>query len=413
MKHSINILFWLLTNRISKKTGEAPIMVRITVDGKRAELSTGKKILPEKWNVNSGRMKGTSEESRIFNRHLTKMQMDIEKVFDRLEEADQYISAQTIKSIYLGKNVKQHSLLELFRYHNDQIKAQIGKDYSKGTLLRYETTLKHTREFIKYHYKRDDFTLNELKYEFITEFEFYLKSVKQVSHNTVMRYLKHFKKIILIALKNEWIDRDPFARFKVTMKDVNKGYLTKEELQSLYAREFEMERLEHVRDIFLFCCYTGLSYADVRKLTPDHISKGLDGEVWIFVDRTKTGSSSNVPLLPVAHEILEKYKDHPITRNTGYVLPVISNQKMNAYLKEIAALCGINKTITFHMSRHTFATTVTLSNGVSIETVSSMLGHKNMKTTQVYAKVVQEKVSQDMKKLKSILGTGTDQVINQ
>lgn len=402
--HSFSILFWLLNNRVSKKTGEAPVMARITVNGKRAEIATGKKILPSKWNVNSGRMKGNSEEARVFNRALTNMYMAIEKIYDDLRDKDQYVSAQAIKSIYQGKSTQQHSLLELFRYHNEQIKAQIGQGYSAGTLERYETTMKHTEGFINYHFRRDDYSLNELKYDFITEFEFYLKSVKKIGHNTTMKYLRNFKKIVLIALKNEWILRDPFAKYQMSLKEVKKDYLTKEEIQALYNREFEMERLEHVRDIFLFCCYTGLAYADVKKLTHDNISKGLDEEYWIFVDRTKTGSSSNVPLLPIAAEIMNKYKEHPMAVNLGTILPVISNQKMNAYLKEMATLCKINKNITFHMARHTFATTVTLSNGVSIETVSSMLGHKNLKTTQIYAKVVQEKVSQDMKKLKSILG---------
>ena len=414
MKHSINILFWLLNNRISKKTGESPIMVRITVDGKRAELSTGKKVLPEKWNVNAGRMKGNSEEARVFNRALTKIYVELEKIYDDLDRAGQFISAQTIKRIYQGETVQQHSLLQLFKYHNEQIEAQLGNGYSAGTLERYETTRKHTEGFINYHYKRDDYMLSELKYDFITEFEFYLKSVKNIGHNTTMKYLRNFKKIVLIALKNEWILRDPFARYQMSLKEVKKDYLTKEELQTIYAREFEMERIEHVRDIFLFCCYTGLAYADVKKLTPDNISKGMDGEYWIFVDRTKTGSSSNVPLLPVANEIMKKYERNPIVQNTGHLLPVISNQKMNAYLKEVATLCEIKKNITFHMARHTFATTVTLSNGVSIETVSSMLGHKNLKTTQIYAKVVQEKVSQDMKKLKEVLG-GSDltKAVNQ
>ena len=198
------------------------------------------------------------------------------------------------------------------------------------------------------------------------------------------------------------------------MKEVKKGYLTKEELTSLYEGEFGFQRLEQVRDIFLFCCYTGLSYSDVQKLTQDNISKGLDGEFWIFIDRTKTGSPSNVPLLPVADEIVRKYKKHPEAVNSGKLLPVISNQKMNAYLKEIAVVCGIKKHITFHMVRHSFATTVTLSNGVAIESVGSMLGHKNLKTTQIYAKVVQEKVSEDMKALKDKLGaTGFGKAVNQ
>ncbi len=414
MNNTFSVLFWFLSNRISKKTGEAPIMARITVNGKRAEISTGKKVIPEKWNVSAGRVRGTGEQARIINRHLDKMRVKLDKIHDRLQEEDQFISAQSIKNIYLGKTNKQHSLLELFRHHNSQMKAQLGKEYSQGTLERYETTLKHLERFIKHQYQRDDYMLRELKYAFIADFEFYLKSVKNIGHNTTMKYLSYFKKIVFLALKNEWIERDPFARFEMTLKEVKKGYLTKEELSDLYQKEFQVERLEQVRDIFLFCCYTGLAYADVKKLTPEHISKGLDGEYWIFVERTKTGSSSNVPLLPQASELMEKYQDHPETVNSGHLLPVISNQKMNAYLKEIANLCGITKNITFHMARHTFATTVTLSNGVAIETVGNMLGHKNLKTTQVYAKVVQEKVSEDMKALKEKLGgTGFGKATNQ
>lgn len=390
-----------------------PIWVRLTVDGKRAELSTGKKISPEKWNVNSGKVKGNSEEARIINNYLNQVYLKLQKIYDKLLEKDEFVSAQTMKSIYQGNNTKQHCLLELFKYHNEQIKAQLGQGYSAGTLERYETTYNHTAAFIKYHYKRDEYMLSELKYDFITEFEFYLKSVKKIGHNTTMKYLRNFKKIVLIAVKNEWILRDPFARYQMSLKEVKKGYLTKDELSELYKKEISSERISHVRDIFLFCCYTGLAYADVQKLTTDHISKGLDGEYWLFVNRTKTGSSSNVPLLPVALEIVKKYEKHPITLNSGKLLPVLSNQKTNAYLKELATICNINKNITFHMARHTFATTVTLSNGVSIETVGNMLGHKNLKTTQIYAKVVQEKVSQDMKKLKDVLGEEMQKVANQ
>jgi len=412
--HSFSILFWLLSNRISKKTGEAPVMARITVNGKRAEISTGKKIHPSKWNVNSGRMKGSSEEARVFNRSLANMHLDIEKIYVGLRNDDQYVSAQAIKSIYQGKSTHQHSVLELFRYHNEQLKAQIGQGYAEGTWKRYCAALNHTENFIRYHFNRDDMSLLELKYDFITEFEFYLRTVKKMSQNTAMKYLVYFKKIVFIAIKNDWIQKDPFARFEIKMKEVKKGYLTKEELRNLYTKKIKIERLDQVRDVFLFCCYTGLAYVDVEKLTLENVSIGLDGESWIFVERTKTGSSSNVPLLPIAKEIIEKYKDHPVVRIHGKLLPVCSNQKMNAYLKELADICGISKNITFHMARHTFATTVTLSNGVAIETVGSMLGHKNLKTTQIYAKVVQEKVSQDMKKLKSVLGDlGSSKAANQ
>lgn len=209
MKHTFSVLFWLQTHKTSKKTGEAPISARITVDGKRSEISTGKKVLPERWNIDSGKVKGNSEEARIINNHLMKMKLKLERIYDQLDEKGQFISSTAIKSVYQGKETKQHLLLKLFEYHNNQIKAQIGKGYSKGTHLRFETTYKHTQDFIKHHFGKEDVNFTELKYDFITEFEFYLKSVKSISHNTVMRYLKIFKKIVLIALKNEWILRDP------------------------------------------------------------------------------------------------------------------------------------------------------------------------------------------------------------
>ena len=407
MNRTFSILFWLQKHKISSKTGEAPISCRVTVDGRRVEISTGKKTLPEKWNANGDKVKGSGNDARLINDYLVKMKNRIIKIHDKLEEADQYISAEIIKDTFLGKTSGQYSLLELFEYHNDQMKAQIGKEFALATYTRYETTLSHIRDFIKHQYKREDFLLQDLKYPFIADFEFYLKTVRNCNHNSTLKYIRNFRKIINLAIKNEWMDKDPFARYQAKLKEVKRDYLTKEELQALEEKEFSIDRLDQVRDIFVFCCYTGLAYTDVEKLTPENISKGLDGEYWIFVDRTKTGNPSNVPLLPKAADIINKYENHPITTNFGKLLPVISNQKMNAYLKEICILCEINKNITSHIARHTFATTVTLANGVSIETVSSMLGHSNLRTTQIYAKVVQEKVSEDMAALKKKLDKTT------
>jgi site-specific recombinase XerD len=400
MDHSFNTLFWLHKTKIDK-SGGIPIYARITVNGKRTEMSTGKKINEEKWSNAAGRAKGNTEEARTINKFLDNLNVKLTKIHDKLFDEEKFISSQLIKDIYLGKTVKQHSLIELFKFHNQQIKELIGKGYAAGTLERFQTTLKHLREFIKHQYLRDDIYLKELNYAFITDFEFYLKTVKNIGHNTTTKYLRYFKKIVLLAVKNEWLDRDPFSRFKLSLKEVKKECLTKDELQVLENKTIAIDRLDQVRDIFVFCCYTGLAYSDVQKLTRDNLSKGMDGELWIFADRTKTGNPSNIPLLPKAHEIIKKYEDHPVAVASGKLLPIISNQKMNAYLKEIATLCGIDKMITFHLARHTFATTVTLANGVPIETVGSMLGHKNLRTTQLYAKVVQQKVSDDMKQLKA------------
>ena len=229
------------------------------------------------------------------------------------------------------------------------------------------------------------------------------KTIRKCNHNSTQKYIRNFRKIINNAIKNDWLDKDPFKAYRVKLKDTKRVFLTKEELTALEEEQFAIDRLDQVRDVFVFCCYTGLSYVDVEKLTPKGIVKGHDGEYWINVDRTKTGSPSSVPILPKAFKIIEKYKNDPRMINGGRLLPVISNQRINAYLKELASLTGIEKKLTFHAARHTFATTVTLSNGIPIETVSAMLGHKNFRTTQIYAKVVQEKISRDMRKLREKL----------
>lgn len=292
------------------------------------------------------------------------------------------------KEKWLGVEEKQVMLLEVFQMHNDKVGKLIGKDYAPGTLLRYQTSLQHTRDFIKWKYSVNDIDVKKLSYSFITDYEFWFKSIRCCNHNTIMKYIGNFKKVIHLCLKNGWVVRDPFIGFKMNKKEVVRDYLTKEELQRLSAKEFGIERLGQVRDVFLFSCYTGLAYVDVQKLKRSEIGTGLDGESWIFTSRQKTEIPTRIPLLPVALEIMNKYEKHPQCLNQDRVLPVLSNQKMNAYLKEIAGLCGIPKALTFHIARHTFATTVTLSNGVPIETVSRMLGHSNLRTTQHYAKIL-------------------------
>jgi len=215
-----------------------------------------------------------------------------------------------------------------------------------------------------------------------------------------MKYIRNVKKVINQTVLNGWLPRNPFAQFKCSTHAVIREILDEAELSALYSKEFKQERLGEVRDVFLFCCFTGYAFIDVFKLKQTDVAKGIDGDCWIFTRRTKTNTVSNVPLLPQAEEIVNKYKDHPKCVQSGKLLPVNSNQKMNAYLKEIAILCNINKELTMHIARHTFATTVTLSNGVPIESVSKMLGHKKLATTQIYAKVLEHKVSEDMQHLK-------------
>jgi len=400
--HTYSLLFYLKKDpRTTINT--ARILSRITVNGKRAELSVKRSIEPERWDSKHGQVKGNKEDAREINSHLDHIKLKLNRIHNKIMELDQRVTAQKIKDLYTGVGEVKKTLMQVFDYHNTQMKSQIGKDFAKATYIRYETTQRHIYNFLQHQYKIEDLGLRELKYSFITHLEYYFKTVRNCNHNTAVKYIKNFRKIINLAVDNDWLEKDPFSKYQCKLKEVKREYLTKDELQSIEEMTFAMERLDQVRDVFVFCCYTGLAHTDVEKLTPDNISKGLDGEYWIFVDRSKTGNPSNIPLLPRAAQIIEKYKGNPQVLNVEKLLPVISNQKMNAYLKEISNLCGVNKNITFHMARHTFATTVTLSNGVAIETVSAMMGHKNLKTTQIYAKVVQEKVSEDMKALKEKL----------
>lgn len=403
MRPSFSLLFWINKSKNSKN-GEAPIYARITINGKRAEIATGEKITPDRWSNKSGSVKGTREDARTINAALDQIKIKIKGIYNLFLEEGKTVSANLIKDAYSGKKEKEYSVLEVFKYHNGQMCALVGKEYAPGTYKRFETSLMLTEEFMKYKYNRSDMKLSELKFSFITDYEFFLKTVRKNNHNTTTKYLRNFKKIIHLAVANNWLDKYPFLAHKATIKEVKRDFLTQEELDRISQKKFTTSRLDLVKDIFVFCCYTGLAYVDVAKLTPNNIDIGIDGDQWLFVDRTKTGNPSNVPLLPSALAVIEKYKDHPEAVSKGLLLPVLSNQKLNAYLKEIADLCSVNKHLTFHIARHTFATTVTLTNGVPIESVSSMLGHKNLKTTQIYAKVVKKKISEDMKKLKERFG---------
>lgn len=280
------------------------------------------------------------------------------------------------------------------------MEERIGVDVVKSTLVKYKTVLYKLRTFLYKKLNRKDIHLKELNLKFVIDFENYLKVDCSISHNTCMKYIRDLKKVLNMAVDNEWLDKNPFSRFKCSYKKVVREILTDNELSLLSEKEFSIQRLEEVRDIFLFCCYTGYAFVDVEKLSQNDVAIGIDGGKWIFTNRKKTGTSSNVPLLPPAQEIIEKYTNHPACNEKGKLLPVKSNQKMNAYLKEVADLCGISKKLTMHIARHTFAITITLSNGVPIETVSKLLGHTKLATTQIYAKVLEHKVSADMSVLK-------------
>ncbi|WP_300433952.1 site-specific integrase [Christiangramia sp.] len=403
MNNSFSILFYP-KRTTSAKNNTAVLYVRLTYNGKRADFTTSRKIAPNKWNKHGSIAKGNSDESKAINRYLDSIRSKLYDIHDRLIRDNQPISAKIIKDIYFGKGDEQERMLmEIFQEHNDGMKKLIGKGYSKGTMQRYNACKKHIEEYLLFAYKKKDIPIQQVDHKFITGLDHYLKSQKNCAHNTALKYIVNFKKIIRIAYANQWIDRDPFFHWKGSWKSSEREFLTDSELQEMAEKEFEIPRLELVRDIFLFCCYTGLAFADVKKLSEDDIVLGINGKKWIKTKRQKTKSLSSIPLLDVPASIIEKYKDNPQVRTKNIILPVLTNQKSNAYLKEIADLCGIKKNLTTHLARHTFATTVTLSKGVPIESVGKMLGHRSLKTTQIYAKVLDEKVGRDMEVLESRL----------
>ncbi len=398
---SFSILFWICKNRI--RNGKAPIYARVTINSKRIEISTQREASVFEWDARAQMVTGKNHEAKEINNHLATVKAKLLSSHSKLEARGSDITVEPFKNEYYGKVERPRMLLQIVQQHNDDIKKLIGKDYSRATWIKYETTRKHLSEFLKWKYNLSDINIKELGFEFITDFEFYLKAEKSIDVNTNAKYIKNLKKIIHECVAKDWLPKDPFMAYKVKAKKTEREFLTEMELQALHENEFAIERLEHIRDIFLFSCYTGLAYIDVFNLTENNISLGIDGEKWIFTHRQKTETASRIPLLPPALAILDKYRDHPAAANSKKLLPVPSNQKTNAYLKEIAACCGIKKELTFHVARHTFATTVTLTNGVSIESVSKMLGHKKLQTTQHYAKILDKKVSNDMLELKEKL----------
>lgn len=399
MNKTFSLLFYVKKSKILAN-GTAPIYLRITVDGKPREITTKRHVEPEKWNSATQKVNGNTEEVKALNSYLKTLEQEVFETQHFLIKDKTTVTTEALKNKLQGVEERPMLLVPIFKEHNRKMKELVGHEYAAGTLQRYETSLKHIQQFLAWKYKVSDVDIRKIDHSFVTEFEFFLRSVRKCANNSTVKYIKNFGKIIRICLDSRWIDRDPFSNFKSKLVEVKRIYLTEEELQAVVDKKFSNIRLSKIRDIFVFSCFTGLAYADAKKLDKSQIVKGIDGENWIYTSRQKTDSQCNIPLLPVAQSILDRYVNDPVCINKGLLLPVLSNQKMNEYLKEIATLCDINKDFTFHTARHTFATTVTLTNGVPIESVSKMLGHKTIKTTQHYAKILNSKVSEDMKALK-------------
>ena len=316
------------------------------------------------------------------------------------------VTAEAVKDAYVGRipEEKHYSLLWLVAHHNDIMQAVL----KKGSMKNYYTTEKYINDFLKKNYHKGDVLLKDLKYEFITAFEFFVRShpIKKndpCTNNGTMKHLERLKKMVTWAVKNEWIDRNPFTAFQLKFKRHEIDFLHTNELEIIEKHEFDNPMLQKVKDIFIFCCYTGLAYIDVTELKADNIITNVDGIKWIKTSRAKTETSVNVPLLNSAILILDRYIQQKEIQIRDTIFPWISNQEMNRSLKIIAEVCNIKKYLTFHLARHTFATTVTLINGVPIETISKMLGHTKLSTTMIYAKITQSKIGSDMQILQEKL----------
>ena len=399
MQDLLSILFYIRKSK-TQNLDLGTIYLRITYNGSRSELSTFLKVNIRQWNAKANKFIGASRKAKEINRNLDLIKKNVYRAYQDMVERQEDITAKKLRDRYLGKDDSRKHILEVFEDHNLKMETLVGKEYSFRTLQRYKTTKKHLQNFIQHQFNSEDLQVKDIDTKCINSFTYYLKTKVNLSHNSTIKYLSYLKKVIRICYANGWIENDPFFNYKLKTQQIEKEFLSKSELNRIINKEIDNLRLEKIRDLFIFSCYTGLAYIDVTQLKHRDIILGIDGEKWIKIKRTKTGSVSNIPLLPRALQLINKY--YQPDKSDLPIFPSSSNQKTNSYLKEIADICNIDKHLTFHIARHTFATTVTLSNGVPIESVSKMLGHKSLKTTQHYAKIIDEKLSQDMSKLKSI-----------
>ena len=390
MRMIFKVSYYVRSN-YENKQGKSPLMIRIFLNGEMLNVgSSGIYIDKKLWNNSTNRVKGRGSESLNLNAQLDNISNSLQMIFKK-HEFDEDLTLDKIKSIFLGKNKVKTTFVEFYDKYLEDIKAQVGAGKSIALYYKYSAARNHFVNFLHVKYGRRDLMPSELTHLILHDFEIYLKTVVSLRSNSATKTLKFFKTVVIFAQKCGVMTHDPFLNHHFHMEPVDRGFLTDEEIQRIMQKDFEIPRLEMVRDVFIFSCFCGLAYIDVAHLTQENIIT-LDNRPWIIINRQKTNVQSNIPLLEIPRMILDKYKGK-IKENR--LLPVLSNQKINAYLKEIADLCGIKKRLSYHVARHTFATML-LSKGVPIESVSKMLGHTNIKTTQIYARITNKKIEQDM-----------------
>lgn len=400
MRSTFKILFYLKKNT-PKQNGFVPVMCRITIDGTISQFSCKLDVDPQMWDMGSGRAAGRSATSLEANRFLDKIRVGVNNHYQQIAERDSYVTSEKVKNAFLGLEMRHETILKVFAQHNEDFAKQVGKIRYQSTYEKYCTVYKHLEKFIRGRYHVSDIALKELTPAFITDFDLFLRVEQGCTNNTVWIYMMPVRRMITIAQNHGWLIRDPFVDYSVAPQSVDRGYLTKDEIRLLLDASFEKKNHELVRDLYVFCCFTGLSFIDLKNLTRDNLQTSFDGCLWLMLKRQKTGIESNVRLLDIPKRIIEKYSG----MSTGEaLLPVPSYTSASHVIKKIVKACGIDKDVTWHMSRHTMATEICLSNGMPIETLSKLLGHTNITTTQIYAKITHEKESRDMEALSQRLG---------
>ena len=389
-----------VTRKLNLENGNIKIYARVTVDGKRAEFSLNRELPVSLWDEKRKRGKGFSKYVISLNKYMDQVFTGLHEAHRQLLQEEVDITSAGIKARYLGEDDRGKSLLDLISYHNTSMISVLRK----GTMKNYYSTERCIKEFLKEKMGVEDIPLKKLNYGFIVDFEQYIRKYKPATrmgctNNGAMKHMERLKKMSRLAVKLEWLEKDPFINYKLRFEKTERQFLTERELQLIEETTFKVPSTQHVKDLFIFACYTGLSFIDVSELKIDHLVKGMDGNDWLYTKRTKTDEPLKIPLLPKAMEIIDKYKSNASLLENGRLLPIYSNQMINRTLRDIANACGIRKKVTFHVARHTFATAITLSNGVPIETVSKLLGHTKLSTTQIYARVVEKKVGEDMQNL--------------
>ena len=391
-RSSFSVLFAIRESK-ARKNGNAPIETTITVNGERASFSTGKLVNIDRWDKTKQQVKGKDEEAKSLNQFLQAVRNKLYEKESELMERGFVVTAELLRDAYFDKveALKEKTLLTVIREHNEERKMMVGKTVAPATYWAFEHTERLLKKFINEKYERNDVYLRELNVGFIQSFHTYL--LQFMGQNSMTKHLKFLKKIVNLAVANCYITYNPLNIYKVEREPVEIDFLNEEELRKIINFDTPIPRFERARDMFLFGCFTGLSYIDIKTLTNEHIEKDDMGRIWIKKRRVKTGVLSRIPLLPIAKLILDKYK------GGERLLPIQDPADINKYLKDIAILCNINKRITFHTSRHTFASTVTLANNISLEVVSKMLGHTNTRMTTHYAKLVDKCIGEQMDKL--------------